>query len=99
VRREAQIVLSAVAKAGTIPEIGARGAEELDLDDVDEALERLALASPAARKEILEAAIESALGDGQLHHAEVEVVRAIAEALDVPLPPLAGRGTGAGYPT
>ncbi|MSR22435.1 MAG: hypothetical protein EXR92_02650 [Gemmatimonadetes bacterium] len=93
-RREAQIVLSVVARAGSIPEDGTDEAMELDLDRVDEALERLRMASPRARKGILEAAVEAALGDGRFRPAEVEVVRAIAEALDVPVPPIA-RGPAA----
>ncbi len=90
VRSEAKVVLAAVAEAGSFPEATSDEVGTLDLERVDAALERLALAAPGVRRGILKAAIESALGDGRLRPAEVAVVRAIAEALDVPLPPLTG---------
>ena len=90
VRSEAKVVLAAVAEAGSFPEATSDEVSTLDLERVDAALERLTLAAPGVRRGILKAAIESALGDGRLRPAEVAVVRAIAEALDVPLPPLTG---------
>lgn len=60
----------------------------LGLDQVDAALTRLEVASPGARKRLLEAALEAVQSDGRVEVEEAELVRAMAEALDVPIPPI-----------
>jgi len=60
------------------------------LSHFDKALRRLRLASPAIKKALLTACVECVLADGQLTIHEVEAMRAIADAMDCPMPPLLG---------
>ena len=60
------------------------------LDAVGKALARLAGASPAIRKVLLSAASEAAALDGTIMPREAELIRAIADSLDCPIPPLLG---------
>jgi Zn-dependent protease with chaperone function len=62
--------------------------EETRLADVDAALSRLEAASATLRRRILEAAMAAITADGGLAAEEVEMIRAAAEALDLPLPPV-----------
>jgi len=61
-------------------------AENVSLDRVDEALTRLEGAAPAARKQVLEAAGAVVMTDGRVELREAEMLRAVAEALEVPIP-------------
>jgi Zn-dependent protease with chaperone function/uncharacterized tellurite resistance protein B-like protein len=60
---------------------------ECNLAQVEAALDRLALASPAIRRQALQACADAVAADGELHVREAELLRAIADALDCPLPP------------
>jgi Zn-dependent protease with chaperone function len=61
------------------------------LSRLDAALGALEDASPRVRRTVLEAAAECAAHDGRLHPSEAELLRAIAEALDCPIPPVLGQ--------
>ncbi|MDP3071497.1 MAG: M48 family metallopeptidase [Opitutaceae bacterium] len=56
---------------------------------LDTALDRLATASLPIKRRTLVAAAHTVTADGRLLVAEAELLRAIAAALDVPMPPLA----------
>ena len=58
----------------------------VELDRVDAALDRLRIASPDGLRLLLTAAIHTVLGDGQVRVEEIELLRAFAEALDIPIP-------------
>ncbi|MEY2881617.1 MAG: hypothetical protein RLZZ15_3997 [Verrucomicrobiota bacterium] len=60
-----------------------------DLAPFDAALDRLAAASLPIKQRTLVAAAHVVAADGQILLAEGELLRAIAAALDVPMPPLA----------
>jgi len=62
-------------------------AAETGLDAVDRALERLAHGSPGVRRRFLVAAGHAIAGDRVLTPEEVELFRAVAEALECPVPP------------
>jgi uncharacterized tellurite resistance protein B-like protein len=62
--------------------------EHVSLDRVDEALTRLEGAAPAARRQVLEAAGAVVMADARVELHEAEMLRAVAEALEVPIPPL-----------
>jgi len=62
-------------------------AAEAGLDAVDRALERLARGSPGVRRRFLVAAGNAIGRDRVLTSDEVELFRAVAEALDCPVPP------------
>ncbi|MBW3598424.1 MAG: hypothetical protein KY475_14270, partial [Planctomycetes bacterium] len=55
---------------------------------VDEALNKLASASPQIKKRVLAAATACVAADGQVTVNEGELLRAIADSLDCPIPPL-----------
>jgi Zn-dependent protease with chaperone function len=63
-----------------------------DFAALDAALGKIAAASPPIKQRTLAAAAHAAAADGQIAPAEAELLRAIAAALDVPMPPL---GVGA----
>jgi tellurite resistance protein len=61
------------------------------LEHVDAALDRLVQAAPAIKKKVLDACAHTIAADGLIQADEAELLRAIAETLDCPLPPfLAG---------
>ena len=61
------------------------GAETLML--VDEALNRLAESSPSVKKIALNAFAHTVAADGKIAVREAELLRAVAESLDCPIPP------------
>jgi Zn-dependent protease with chaperone function len=61
---------------------------ETRLANVDSALSRLEAAAPVLRRRVLEACIGTITADGILVAEEIELVRAAAEALDLPMPPV-----------
>ena len=68
-------------------EVGLLPAEQCDLEQVDAALNRLALAAPQIKKNVLAACAQTVAADGLIQETEAELLRAIADALDCPLPP------------
>jgi len=70
-------------------EVGLRflALEECGLVEVDSALDRLAEATPEIRRRVVDAAAQTVAHDGVLHEAEAELLRAIADGLDCPMPP------------
>jgi Zn-dependent protease with chaperone function len=67
-----------------------RDAAAVGLSAVDSALGALQRASPAVRRTFLEACAECAAHDRRFELAEIELLRAMAEALDCPMPPVLG---------
>lgn len=63
-------------------------AAETDLKAVDVALNTLASASPRLKKDILTACATTIGADGQITVEEGELLRAISDALDCPMPPI-----------
>ena len=61
--------------------------EQCGVDQIDAALNRLALAVPIIKKNLLEACIHTAGADGVILEDEAELLRAIADTLDCPMPP------------
>ena len=61
--------------------------ERCDLAPIDAALERLALASPSIKRQVLQACAATVAADGQIAAREAELLRAIADSLDCPIPP------------
>jgi hypothetical protein len=102
IRREAVVLLSALAEASTAETAKAfqTGARTLDpevdlelvkvdgLDAIDAALKRLSRSSPAVKRRIIDAAAHTVAADGQINVTEAELIRATAATLDVPLPPI-----------
>lgn len=61
--------------------------EQCGLDQIDATLNRLAQASPLIKKNLLEACIQVVGADGVILEAEAELLRAVADTLDCPMPP------------
>jgi Zn-dependent protease with chaperone function len=57
------------------------------LAEIDTALNRLALAVPQIKKNLLDGCIHVIGADGVIQEREAELLRAIADALDCPIPP------------
>jgi Zn-dependent protease with chaperone function len=65
------------------------------LKTLDHALGKLALACPAVKKRVLEACTACVSADGRITLEEAELLRAVADSLDCPVPPfLPGRYVG-----
>lgn len=65
------------------------------LDKIDSALDHLAEASPEVKRRVLKACAAAAAQDGRIQDVEYELLRAIADAVDCPLPPLPAPDPGA----
>jgi hypothetical protein len=61
--------------------------QSADLGQLDAALSRLDQASPLLKRKILNAAAQTVAADGAIKEDEAELLRAIADTLDCPLPP------------
>lgn len=61
--------------------------EQSGLKELDKALDRLALAVPKIKKRMLEACVHAVGADGVIQEREAELLRAIADTLDCPIPP------------
>jgi uncharacterized tellurite resistance protein B-like protein len=62
--------------------------EKCGVAQLDAALNRLALAAPIIKKNLLTACAQVVGADGVILEAEAELLRAVAEVLDCPIPPL-----------
>jgi Zn-dependent protease with chaperone function len=60
----------------------------IDLPRMDRAIQRLETAAPGVRRRFVDACAHCVAFDGRVLPAEAETLRAVAEALDCPLPPL-----------
>jgi Zn-dependent protease with chaperone function/uncharacterized tellurite resistance protein B-like protein len=63
-------------------------AAQCGVEQIDAALNRVALAVPNIKRNLLEAAARVVAADGVIQEAEAELLRAIADTLDCPMPPL-----------
>jgi Zn-dependent protease with chaperone function len=61
--------------------------EQCGVDAIDAALGRLALAVPTIKKNVLEACVYTVGADGTMTESEAELLRAVADTLDCPIPP------------
>jgi hypothetical protein len=61
--------------------------EARSLTRVDSALDLLAQASPSVKRNVLLACAQTVAADGQVLYREAELLRAIADTLDCPVPP------------
>jgi len=61
--------------------------DECDITAIDNALNRLAVAAPGIKKDLLAACVQVVGADGVILEEEAELLRAIADTLDCPMPP------------
>jgi Zn-dependent protease with chaperone function len=83
---------SVVFEAGAqhLPEVNVRllPAEECRIDKLDEALEKLARVAPKERAQLVDACAACICADADVNVAEGELLRAICDIIDCPMPPL-----------
>ena len=70
-------------------ETDAQPMDQFDLDALDQALTTLAACGPKQKTKLIEAAAATVSADGYLQIQEAELLRAIADSLGCPIPPLA----------
>ncbi|MDD5140893.1 MAG: M48 family metallopeptidase [Verrucomicrobiales bacterium] len=68
-------------------ELSLLSGEECGLDQIDAALNRLAQAVPQIKKNLIDACVHVVGADGVIQEAEAELLRAIGDTLDCPMPP------------
>jgi uncharacterized tellurite resistance protein B-like protein len=61
--------------------------EQCGVNPIDAALNRLALAVPIIKKNLIAACVQVVGADGVILEAEAELLRAISDTLDCPMPP------------
>jgi hypothetical protein len=66
------------------------------IDEIDRAFERIRHATPPIRRRFLEACIHTVAHDGEVQVQEAELLRAVAEAIDCPMPPILTGAIGNG---
>jgi len=66
---------------------------ECHLGRIEPSLDKLALASPALKKRLLDAALDVVAADGTIRVQEADLLRALADTLDCPMPPLLPEGS------
>ena len=66
--------------------------DECDLEQISTALDRLGLAAPLIKGNLLAACVAVVSADGVIIEEEAELLRAIADSLDCPIPPVIGGG-------
>jgi uncharacterized tellurite resistance protein B-like protein len=103
VRDDARLALSLLAHAGDgdtaaafergVARLELAGAtlvarEAMDFARVGDALGRLAALAPFVKGRLLEACVETVIADASVSVVEGEALRAVAAALDVPVPPV-----------
>jgi hypothetical protein len=71
-----------------IPNLRELPSEHCGLQALDEALSQLARTTPTLKRKILEACVEYIAADGYVTLGEAELLRATADSLDCPMPPL-----------
>jgi hypothetical protein len=81
-----------LGKALTLEAPGACG-----VDRLDESLTLLSSAVPMVRKKILEACVVCVAADGKVTVVETELLRAVSDSLDCPLPPFLPENPGTVY--
>jgi hypothetical protein len=62
--------------------------EQCGVNQIDAALNRLALAAPQIKKNVIDACVHVVGADGVVYESEAELLRAVADTLDCPMPPL-----------
>ncbi len=78
---------SASLPAGTGANVQLLPPDGCGIADIDAALNRLALAAPGIKKDLLTACVQVVGADGIILEEEAELLRAIADTLDCPMPP------------
>ena len=74
--------------------VGMLSGDECNLPQIDRALDHLGQASPRLKALVLDACAHTVASDGTLEAREAELLRAIADTLDCPVPPFIESASG-----
>ncbi len=85
-----------LAQRGVVPDLPMTPRNECRVSILHQALDRLVDASPWCKRRVLTAFAHAAASDGQLTPTEAELLRAVADTMDCPMPPVP---LGVGEPT
>ena len=77
------------ARLASATELNQLPATECGLQELDQALVALVKVGPKLKRQLVEAAAATVSADGYLQIQEAELLRAISDSLDCPMPPLA----------
>ena len=77
------------ARLASVTELNQLPATECGLQELDQALVALVKVGPKLKRQLVEAAAATVSADGYLQIQEAELLRAISDSLDCPMPPLA----------
>jgi uncharacterized tellurite resistance protein B-like protein len=69
-------------------QLNLRLSAQCTLNTLESALSNIRETGPSVRRAILQACAEVVAADGVVHPAEGELLRAVADALECPMPPL-----------
>ena len=86
-KRAEEAVAAGAAELEGLVEVETLGSDACRLSALDDALGRLAQAAPRLRERLLRGAVAVVAADRRVVDAEAELLRAIADALDCPVPP------------
>jgi Zn-dependent protease with chaperone function/uncharacterized tellurite resistance protein B-like protein len=86
--QEVQHAFNQAAKELQIAELVLIEKQKLTLGDVDTALEKLNQLKPLQKPQLLKALSQCVMADGKVSLREAELLRAVAAALDCPIPPI-----------
>jgi Zn-dependent protease with chaperone function len=75
-------------RAGDVAPLELLPRDQCGVDAISAALDRLALAVPIIKKNLIEASAHVIGADGVIQESEAELLRAVADTLDCPIPPL-----------
>jgi hypothetical protein len=75
------------AELGAVSGLALLSGSKASLETMDAALEKLADADPATKQKLVAACAACVSADGKVTVEEAEALRAVAEALECPLPP------------
>ncbi len=88
----AQVLRLGAAQVGLLPP------SESTLRAVDEALDRFDAATPALKKSLMTACAATVMADDRVTDREVELIRAVGDSIDCPVPPFVAFGHHHGNP-
>lgn len=85
---DAQSAFTAGASELAVGDIAMQDRNAVKLKEVGTALDKLVLASPREKQKLIRACARTISADGEVSRGEGELMRAIADSLAVPMPPL-----------
>lgn len=87
-QEDADFAFNAAIKEINLPDVNIIEKPNISLATLDNCLDHLLLLKPLLKESLLKACLLSALSDNEMTSRELELIRAIADTLDCPIPPI-----------